>query len=163
MLFWPGIWYGKLIFLKIIFKENFIYLKNVIWIYTCSGTPPARPPTGGHSIGRVEGLGWSRLTCIPKGFMYYRVHFISAILSLSESYLALSYAGLWSRSPEPDPKRFWSPEPDPKRFWMAGAGAETFLGDDFFRCRSLKFGFQFKGVIQIPGFFKAFYGPDSGP
>jgi len=28
--FWSGIWYGKLIFLKIIFKENFIYLKNVI-------------------------------------------------------------------------------------------------------------------------------------
>ena len=34
VLFWSGIWYGKLIFLKIIFKENFISLKNVIWIYT---------------------------------------------------------------------------------------------------------------------------------
>jgi len=33
VLFWSGIWYGKLIFLKIIFKESFIYLKNVIWIY----------------------------------------------------------------------------------------------------------------------------------
>jgi len=30
VLFRSGIWYGKLIFLKIIFKENFIYLKNVI-------------------------------------------------------------------------------------------------------------------------------------
>jgi len=33
MLFSSGIWYGKLIFLKITFKENFIYLKNVIGIY----------------------------------------------------------------------------------------------------------------------------------
>jgi len=33
VLFWSGIWYGKLIFLKAIFKENFIYLKNVIWMY----------------------------------------------------------------------------------------------------------------------------------
>ena len=34
VLFWSGIWYGKLIFLKLVFRENFIYLKNVIWIYT---------------------------------------------------------------------------------------------------------------------------------
>jgi len=34
VLFWSWIWYGKLIFLKVIFKENFIYLKNVIWIYS---------------------------------------------------------------------------------------------------------------------------------
>ena len=33
MLFSLGIWYGKLNFLTIIFEENFIYLKNVIWIY----------------------------------------------------------------------------------------------------------------------------------
>jgi len=39
MLFCPGIWHGKLIFLKIIFKEYFIYIKNVIWIYIYSGTP----------------------------------------------------------------------------------------------------------------------------
>jgi len=32
VLFWSGIWYAKLIFLKIIFKENFIYFKSVIWI-----------------------------------------------------------------------------------------------------------------------------------
>jgi len=34
VLFWSGICYGKLIFLKIISKENFIYLKIVIQIYT---------------------------------------------------------------------------------------------------------------------------------
>jgi len=34
VLFWSGISHGKLIFLKIIFKENFIYLKIVIQIYT---------------------------------------------------------------------------------------------------------------------------------
>jgi len=33
VLIWSGIWYGKLIFMKIIL-ENFIYLKNVICIYT---------------------------------------------------------------------------------------------------------------------------------
>jgi len=33
VLFSLGIWYGKLNFLTIIFEENFIYLKNVIWIY----------------------------------------------------------------------------------------------------------------------------------
>jgi len=32
VLFRSDIWYGKLIFLKIIFKETFIYLKIVIWI-----------------------------------------------------------------------------------------------------------------------------------
>jgi len=45
VLFWSGIWYRKLIFLKIILKENFIYLKNVIWIYIYSGTPPASTTT----------------------------------------------------------------------------------------------------------------------
>ena len=56
VLFWSGIWYGKLIFPKIIFKETFICLKNVIWIYRniCSGTPLARPPTGRQSIGRIS-------------------------------------------------------------------------------------------------------------
>jgi len=52
-----GIWYGKLIFLKIIFKENFTYLENVIWVHTYSGTPITRPPTGRRSIGRVSGAG----------------------------------------------------------------------------------------------------------
>jgi len=65
------------------------------YIYIYSGTPLARPSTGRHSIGRVGGLGcrleWSQRTCIPKGFMYYRDHFISTILSLIESYLAFSY------------------------------------------------------------------------
>ena len=57
MLFSSGIWYGKLIFLKLIFKENFIYLKNVIGLYIYSGTPLARPPTGRRSIGCVNGTG----------------------------------------------------------------------------------------------------------
>ena len=57
VLFWSGIWYGKQIFMKIIFKENFIYLKNVIWIYLYSGNPITRPPTGRHSIGRASGAG----------------------------------------------------------------------------------------------------------
>jgi len=60
-------------------------------IYIYSGTTLARPPTGRHSVARVAGLGLSRHTSIPKGFMSYRDHFISAILSLIESYLALSY------------------------------------------------------------------------
>jgi len=55
MSFWSAIWYRKLIFLKITFKENFIFLKNVIWIYIHSGTPLARPPTGRDSIDRVQG------------------------------------------------------------------------------------------------------------
>jgi len=58
VLFSSGIWYGRLIFLKIIFKENCIFLKNVFWIFAYSGTPLARPSTGRHSIRRVTGLGW---------------------------------------------------------------------------------------------------------
>jgi len=61
------------------------------YIYIYSGTPLARPSTGQYSIGRVGGLGWSQRTCIPKGFMYYRDHFISTILCLIEGYLAFSY------------------------------------------------------------------------
>jgi len=57
VLFWSEIWCGKLSFLKIIFKENCIYLRYVIWIYIYSGTPIIRLPTGGHSIGRVNGAG----------------------------------------------------------------------------------------------------------
>jgi len=60
VLVWSGIWSGKLIFLKIIFEENFVRLKNVIWIYSIyiySRTPLARAPTGRHSIGRVNGAG----------------------------------------------------------------------------------------------------------
>jgi len=53
VLFWSGIWYGMLIFLKIIFKESFIYLKCHLEIYIYSETPLARPPTGRHSTGRV--------------------------------------------------------------------------------------------------------------
>jgi len=73
-----------LIFLKIIFKENFIYLKNVIWIY-CIYTS-----LDGTQLVVLAGLVWSRHTCIPKGFIYYRDHFISKIVSLIESYSALS-------------------------------------------------------------------------
>jgi len=40
-----------------IFKENFICLRNVIWIYIYSGTQITRPPAGRHSIGRVSGTG----------------------------------------------------------------------------------------------------------
>jgi len=39
VLFWSGIWYGKLIFLKLLFTENFLYPKNIIWIYMYSGSP----------------------------------------------------------------------------------------------------------------------------
>jgi len=56
MFFWLGVWDRQLIFLKILFKENFIYLKNVIWIYLYSGTP-ITPPTGRHSISCVSGVG----------------------------------------------------------------------------------------------------------
>jgi len=56
------------------------------YIYIYSGTPLAQPPTGRHSVARVAGLGWSRHTSIPKGFMSYRDHFISAILSLTENH-----------------------------------------------------------------------------
>jgi len=94
MLFWSGISYGKLILLKIIFKENFIYLRNVIWIYIYSGTPLARTPTGRHSIGRASGVGVATSHFIPKGFMYYGDHFISKILSLIESYLAVLHAAI---------------------------------------------------------------------
>ena len=52
-----------------------------------SGTPLARPPTGRHSTGRFSLAGWSRHSCIPKGFMYYRDHFISTIVCLIERYL----------------------------------------------------------------------------
>jgi len=49
MAFLSGIWYEKLIFLKIFFKEKFIYLKNIFWMYIYSGTPPARPPIGQYT------------------------------------------------------------------------------------------------------------------
>jgi len=42
-------------------------------------------------VGRVGGTGMVASTCIPKGFMHCRDHFFSPILSLIESYLALSY------------------------------------------------------------------------
>jgi len=78
VLFWSGIWFAKLIFLKIIFKENFINLRIVIWIYiyTYSGTPPARPPTGRHLIGRVRGTGVvaSHLHSSRFHVCYYRDH-----------------------------------------------------------------------------------------
>jgi len=59
--------------------------------YIYSGTRLARPPEDGTQLVVLAGLGWSRHNCIPKGFMYYRDHFISTILSLIESYSALSY------------------------------------------------------------------------
>ena len=92
VVFWSGIWYGKLIFLKIIFKENFIYLKSVIWIqaYAVELRQHDHPLDGTQLVVSAE-LGWSRHTCIPKGFMYYGAHFISTIPSLIESYLTLSY------------------------------------------------------------------------
>ena len=43
--------------MKIIMKKIFIYFKIVIGIYIYSGTPLARPPTGRHSTGRVNGAG----------------------------------------------------------------------------------------------------------
>jgi len=41
----------------------------------------------GHPLDRTQlvvwaGQGWSLHSCIPKGFMYYRDHSISTILSL---------------------------------------------------------------------------------
>jgi len=56
VLIWSRIWYGKLIFLKIIKKKKIICLKIVIWSLD-SVTPLARLPTGRHSIGRVSGAG----------------------------------------------------------------------------------------------------------
>jgi len=62
MLFWSGIWHGKLIFPKIIFKVNFIYFKNIIWvfghIYSVELLQHDRPLDGSEL-----GLGWSRHTC----------------------------------------------------------------------------------------------------
>jgi len=48
-------------------------------------------PLDGTQLVVLAGVGWSRHTCIPKAFISYRDHFISTILSLIESYLALSY------------------------------------------------------------------------
>jgi len=48
-------------------------------------------PLDGTQLVVLAGLGWSRRTCIPKGFKYYRDHFISTILSVIKGYLALSY------------------------------------------------------------------------
>ena len=56
-----------------------------------SGNPLARPPLDGTQLVVLAGLGWLRHTCISKGFLYCRDHFISTILSLLVSYLALSY------------------------------------------------------------------------
>ena len=55
-------------------------------IYIYSGTPLALDST---QLVALAGLGWSRHTCIP-GFMNYRDHFISTIICLIESNLALS-------------------------------------------------------------------------
>jgi len=64
--------------------------------YIYNGTPVARPPIGQHSTGRVSGAaGWGgRVTLAFLKVSYIiaiRNHFISKILSLIESYLALSY------------------------------------------------------------------------
>jgi len=54
-VFWSRIWHGKLVFLKTIFKEILFTQKCHLDIYICSGTPLARPSTGRHWIGRVNG------------------------------------------------------------------------------------------------------------
>ena len=91
MLFSSGIWYGKIIFLKIIFKGN---LSTSKMLYGCIYAVELRQHD--HTLDGTQfvvfaGLGWSRHTCIPKGFMYYRDHFISTVVSSVESYTALSY------------------------------------------------------------------------
>jgi len=86
VLFSSGIWYEKLIFLKTIFKENFIYFKNVTWLYLYSGTPVARPPTGRHSIGRVAGWG-GRVT-----LAFLKVACIIAVTSFLQFYIQLKVA-----------------------------------------------------------------------
>jgi len=53
--------------------------------------PASTTTLDGTQLVVLAGLGWSRHTYIPKGFIYYRDHFISTILSLLVSYLALSY------------------------------------------------------------------------
>jgi len=45
----------------------------------------------GTQLVALARLVWSLHIWIPKDFMYYRDHFISTILSLTVSYLALSY------------------------------------------------------------------------
>ena len=60
------------------------------------GSPPCprqlrHCPLNGTQLVMAAGLEWSRHTCIPTGFMWYRDHFISTVPSLIESYLALSY------------------------------------------------------------------------
>jgi len=82
VLFWSGIWYVKLSFLPIIFKENFVFLKNVIWIYECSGTPVAQPPTGRHSVGYVNGVG-----VVASHMHSWRFHVLSWSLHFYNSFL----------------------------------------------------------------------------
>jgi len=48
-------------------------------------------PLDGAQLVVLAVLGWPCHTCIPKGFVYDRDHFISTFLSLIESYLALFY------------------------------------------------------------------------
>jgi len=55
-------------------------------------------PLDGAQLVVLAVLWWPRHTCIPKGFMYYRDHFISTFLSLIESYLVLFYVLPYSLS-----------------------------------------------------------------
>jgi len=48
-------------------------------------------PLDGTQLVVSVGLGWSRHTCIPTGFMYYGDHLISKIVSVIESHLTLSH------------------------------------------------------------------------
>jgi len=57
------------IFLKIIFNKILSTLKMSFgFIFAKQWNSLARPPTGLHPINRVSGAGWSRHTCISKGF-----------------------------------------------------------------------------------------------
>jgi len=91
VLFWSGIWCGKLLFLKIILKR-FASTSDMSfgYIYTVELRLYDHPLDGTH--GRVH-------TCIPKSFKYYRDHFISKILSLIESYLAVLRAAIAGADP----------------------------------------------------------------
>jgi len=82
VLFWSGIWYGMLIFLKIIFKESFIYLKCHLEIYIYSETLLARPPTGRHWTGRV-----GRVEVVAPHLHSWRFHVLSRSLHFYNSFL----------------------------------------------------------------------------
>jgi len=67
VLYWSGICYVKLIFLKLTFTENLFCLKNIIWIYVY--TVELTHWTALKWSFYYSLAGWSRHTCIPKGFI----------------------------------------------------------------------------------------------